>query len=333
LELCAFRPLPIFNDITLAVIAVSLILFASQAHGQQPVHRIGVLGSTEIPERSRALLEGLRERGYLVGQNLHIEYRYWQARAEQIPTLVAELVGLGPEFIITTTPQAAAAVHAAAPQIPMVFLNLADPVALGLVQSLAHPGGNVTGFATIVPEDFIGKQLQFLKDLVPRASRIAVLIDPTISMHQLAVPKLPATARLLGVELVVVEASKPDQFATAFEKVHKECAEAIQVWNGPLVFRHSAEVVGLAAQYQLPAMYLERSYVLVGGLISYGPNQADNWSRAAGYVDKILKGERPGDLPVQQPTRYDLTLNLKTAKALGVTVPASILAQADEVIE
>jgi putative ABC transport system substrate-binding protein len=123
----------------LAVIAASLILFASQAHGQQPVHRIGVLGSTEIPERSRALLEGLRERGYLVGQNLLIEYRYWQARAEQIPTLVAELVALGPEIIITTTPQAAAAVHAAAPQIPMVFLNLADPVALGLVQSLAHP--------------------------------------------------------------------------------------------------------------------------------------------------------------------------------------------------
>ena len=168
----------------LAVIAASLILFASQAGGQQPVHRVGVLADTENPEVMQAWLEGLRERGYVVGRNLQIEYRYSQARTEQIPALVAELVALGPEVIVADGPQNAVAVHAAAPTIPLVFVNVADPVALGLVESLAHPGGNVTGFATMVPEGFTGKQLQLLKDLVPQASRIAVLINPTNPMHQ-----------------------------------------------------------------------------------------------------------------------------------------------------
>src|SRR5207245_10509971 len=157
-----------------AVIAVSLIVFASQAAGQQRVHRIGVLAPTEDPERMQALLEGLRERGYVVGQNLQIEYRYSQARSEHIPALVAELVAFGPEVIVASAPQNAVAVRAAAPTIPLVFISVADPVALGLVESLAHPGGNVTGFATNVPEGFVGKQLQFLKAFVPKASRIAV---------------------------------------------------------------------------------------------------------------------------------------------------------------
>ena len=215
----------------------------------------------------------------------------------------------------------------------MVFLNVADPVALGLVQSLAHPGGNVTGFTTFVPEGIIGKHLQFLKELVPQASRIAVLVNPTAKMHQLALQRLPEAGELLGLQFVVVEASEPDQFATAFEQAHRQGAEAIDVWNGPLVFRHSAEITGLAADYRLPAMYYQRSYVLDGGLISYAPDPADNWHRAAAYVAKILGGENPGDLPVQQPTRYDLIVNLKTAKTLGITVPPAILAQADEVIE
>jgi putative tryptophan/tyrosine transport system substrate-binding protein len=191
----------------------------------------------------------------------------------------------------------------------------------------------VTGFATFVPEGIIGKHLQFLKELVPQASRIAVLINPTEKMHQLALQRLPDTARLLGLEVVIVEASEPDQFAIAFESAHRQGAEAIHVWNGPLVFRHSAEIADLAARYKLPAMYFARQYVLDGGLISYAPDPADNWRRAAGYVTKILEGENPGNLPVQQPTRYDMIVNLKTAKALGVTVPPSILAQADEVIE
>jgi len=282
----------------LAIIAASLILFASQAHGQQTVHRVGVLRNNENPELTEAWLGGLRERGYVVGRNLQIEYRYWRARTEQIPALVAELVAFGPEVIIASATPSAIAVHAAAPTIPLVFVNVGgDPIALGLVKSLEHPGGNVTGFAALAPEAFVGKQLQILKALVPQASRIAVLINPANRSAQLERPKLPEFGRLLGVELVVVEASKPDQLETAFETAHTQGAEAIEVLDDPLIGTYSAKVVGLAAHYQLPAMYLERQYVLGGGLLSYGANTAANWRRAGSYVDKILKGERPGDLP------------------------------------
>jgi putative ABC transport system substrate-binding protein len=315
------------------VAAAGLVLSASNLGADEPVHRIGVLMPGESPGLKGAWLEGLRERGYVVGQHLQIEYRYWQAQTEQLPALVAELAALSPELIVASTPQLAVAVHATAPTIPLIFVNVADPVALHLVESLAHPGGNVTGFATLVPEDFVGKQLEFLKALIPRASRIGVLINPTNQMHQRAQAKLPAYGRHLGVEPVVVEASTPDQLETAFENARKQGAEGILVFGDALIARHSAKVVGLAAYHQLPAVYLFRQSVMDGGLMSYGPDQFDNWRRAGSYVDKILKGERPGDLPVEQPTRFYLIVNLKTAAALGITVPPSILARADEVIE
>lgn len=318
---------------SLAVIVASLVLFASQAPGQQPVHRVGVLASTEVPELTQTFLGALWKQGYAPGGNLQVEFRYFKGDYGQVPPLLAELVAFRPEVIVTSTSNSALAIHAAAPTIPMVFLNVADPVGLGLVESLAHPGGNVTGFATVVPEGIIGKHLQILKELVPQATRVAVLINPTEKMHQLALQRLPDPARLLGLELVIVEASEPDQFATAFEKAHAQGAEAISIWNGPLVFRHSTEIADLAARYRLPAIYFARQYVLDGGLLSYAPDPADNWRRAAGYISKIFEGENPGNLPVQQPTRYDLIINLKAAKSLGVTVPRSILAQADEVIE
>jgi putative tryptophan/tyrosine transport system substrate-binding protein len=314
-------------------VAASLLLFAPQAPGQQPVHRIGVLLNTENPEAELAWLEGLRERGYVVGRNLQIEYRYSRAQPEQIPALVAELVAFGPELIVASGEQNVATVHAAAPTVPLVFINVADPVGVGLVKSLAHPGGNVTGFALLVPEGFVGKQLQFLKEVVPQASRIAVLINRTSPQHQRRQETLPEIGRLLGVELVIVEASKPDQLETAFEAAHTQRAEAIHVFGDPLIFIHSVKVVGLAARYRLPAMYANPRNVRDGGLLSYAPNQADFSRRAAAYVDKILKGERPGDLPVEQPTRFYLTVNLKTAADLGITIPPSILARADEVIE
>jgi putative tryptophan/tyrosine transport system substrate-binding protein len=317
----------------LAVIAASLILFTSQARGQQAVHRIGVLAATESPENTQALLEGLRERGYVVGGNLQIEYRYSQGRTEQILALVAELIAFGPEVIVAGSSPNAVAVHANAPTVPLVFVGVGDPVAVGLVESLAHPGGNVTGFANVVPEGFVGKQLQFLKALVPQASRIAVLINPANQTNQRDQARLPEFGRLLGLELVVVEASKPDQFEAAFEAARKASAEGIHVLGDPLFFIHSAKVVGLAARYRLPAVYLNPRNVQDGGLMSYGPNNVGLWRRAGIYVDKILKGERPGDLPVEQPTRFYLTVNLKTAAELGITVPPSILAQADEVIE
>ena len=315
-----------------AATAASLTLFAWDA-APEPVHRVGVLAATESPENTQALLEGLRERGYVVGGNLQIEYRYSQGRNEQIPALVVELVAVGPEVIVANGTPNAVAVHAAAPTIPLVFVAVGDPVGVGLVESLAHPGRDVTGFSTVVPEGFVGKQLQFLKEVVPKASRIAVLINPTNPVHRPELPRLPEIGRLLGVELVVVEASKPDQLDTAFEAAHTQSAEAILVGGDPLIFTHSAKVVELAARYRLPAMYLNRRNVQNGGLMSYGPNQLDFWRPAAAYVDKILKGERLGDLPVEQPTRFYLTVNLKTAAELGITVPPLILAQAEEVIE
>jgi putative tryptophan/tyrosine transport system substrate-binding protein len=320
-----------------AVVAIAtiLLLVASQAGGQQAVHRIGYLGGTRVPELMQTWLEGLRARGYVEGQNVQIEYRWYQGRYDQIPALLAELVAFGPEVLVTSTSNAAVAVHTAAPAIPLVFFGVSDPVGLGLVESLAHPGGNATGLAALVPEGHTGKQLQLLKEFAPQASRIAVLVDPMMAMHQLELRKLPETGRQLGVELVVIEAGKPDQFETAFEKARTQSAEAIHVWNGPHAASppHSAELVELAARYRLPAMYMERQFVQKGGLVSYGPEVTDKYRRAGAYVDKILKGEKPGDLPVEQPTRFELIVNLKTAKALGVTVPLSILAGADEVIE
>ena len=317
----------------LAVIAAILIPFTSSARGELPVHRVGVLSSSQIPKNIQAWEEELRDHGYDVGSNLQIEYRFFQGRTERIPALLAELVAFGPEVIVTSTSDSAAAIHSAAPTVPMVFLTVADPVGLGLVKSLAHPGGNVTGFATTSPEGFVSEHLQVLQAAVPGVKQIAVLINPTIAMHQLALQKLPQAGRLLGVGLVVVEASKPDQFETAFEAAQKQGAEAIDVWNGPMIFTNSARIVGLAARYQLPEIYWDRGYVAGGGLMSYGPSTIDMWRGAAAYVDKILKGEDPGDLPVQQPTRYYLTVNLKTAEARGITIPPDILVQADEVIE
>jgi putative ABC transport system substrate-binding protein len=319
--------------LALGATIAGLFLFASPLRADEPVHRVGVLAATESPENTQALLEGLRERGYVVGGNIQIEYRYSQGRNEQIPALVAELVAFGPEVIVANGTPNAVATHAGAPTIPLVFIAVGDPVAVGLVESLAHPSGNVTGFSTVVPEGFVGKQLQFLKAVVPQASRIAVLINPTNPVHRPELPRLPEIGRLLGVELVVVEASKPVQLETAFETAHTQGAQAIHVLGDPLIFTHSAKVVGLAARYQLPAMYTNRRNVQHGGLMSYGPDNVGLWRRSGAYVDKILKGERPGDLPVEQPTRFDLIVNLKTATALGITVPPSILAQAEEVIE
>jgi ABC-type uncharacterized transport system substrate-binding protein len=268
-----------------------------------------------------------------VGKNIQIEYRYSEARTEKTPALVAELVAFRPEVIVAVNSPNAVAVHAKAPTVPLIFVGAADPVAVGLVENLAHPGGNVTGFAATVPEGFGGKQLELLKALVPQASRIAVLIDPTNPLHRRERIKLSNFGPLLGVELIFVEASEPDQLETAFAAAREWGAEAIYVLGDPLIFINSAKVVGLAARYRLPAMYFNQRHTRDGGLMSYHPNTVGLWPRVAAYVDRILKGERPGDLPVEQPTRYELIVNLKTAAELGITVPPSILTQADKVIE
>ncbi len=317
----------------LSALAGCAILLASQAVGQEPVRRIGVLRPAENPEATKVWLEGLREHGYVVGRNLHIEYRFTEGRAERIPALAAELIALRPEVIFTGFTGAAVAVKAAAPTIPLVFVGVADPVALGLVASLARPGGNVTGVATMVPEGFVGKWIQLLKELVPQASRIAVLLNPTSPRHQRLPAEFPEIARLLGVTLFIVEGSQPDQLASAFDAASKQGAEAIAVTGDPMNTVHSAEIVALAARHRLPAIYFSRKSAVEGGLMSFGPDGVGPWRIAGGYVGRILNGERPAALPVQQPTKYHMTVNLKTAAALGITVPPAILAQADEVIE
>lgn len=259
----------------LFLIVAALILFALQARAQEPVHRVGVLASAKLPDRIKDWEGALRERGYVVGQNLQIEYRFFEGRAEQIPARLAELISFGPEIIVTSTSNSAVVIHATAPAIPMVFLTVADPVGLGLVKSLAHPGGNVTGFATLDPQAFVAKHFQLLKAAFPGATRIAVVINPTTAMHRLALLKVPDAEQLLRGKLIVVEASKPDQFDAAFKAAKDQGAEAIDVSNDPLVYVNSRKIIGLAEHYRIPAVYWDRAYVEGGGLMSYGPDGSE----------------------------------------------------------
>ena len=315
----------------LAAIAVSLVSFAHEAATQEPVHRIGILQGGPAPEAQKAFRDELRARGYDEGRNLQIETRYYQGQSDRIPALVAELVALHPDIIVATAPQTALAVRAAAPTIPLVFLTIADPVALGLVENLAHPGGNVTGIMTMVPEAFGAKMLQLLKTAAPAASRIAILVNPTNPLHK--PDGFADPARQLGVELVIVQASKVEELEAAFQEARARGAEAINVLGDAVTVRASAKIANLCLQYRWPSIYLFPEHVRDGGLMSYGPDRLEIVRAGARQIDKILKGAKPGDLPVEQPTRFDLLINLKTAKALGITVPATLLAQATEVIE
>lgn len=319
------------RNLTLAL-AAALLLYA-QAGDAEPVRRIGVFINVENSEMMDAWRKGLRDHSYVEGRNLLVDYRYYQNRSEQIPALAGELAALNLEVIVASAPQPALAVRAAAPKTPLVFVNVADPVGLGLVESFAHPGGNATGLATVVTEGFHGKQLQLLREMVPSASRIAVLINPLNPVQQRMQSELPEIGRQLGVTLIVVEASGLGQAEIALDAASKQGAEAIQIWGDAYVSSQSSKIVALAERYRLPTGYSFRQNALDGGLLSLGPKRAEFWRRAADYVDKILKGERPADLPVEQPTGYHLAVNLKTAAALGITIPPSILAQADEVIE
>ena len=315
----------------LAAIVVGLALFAHEAATQEPVHRIGILQGAPAPEAQKAFRDELRARGYDEGRNLQIETRYYQGQSDRIPALVAELVALHPDIIVATAPQTALAVRAAAPTIPLVFLTIADPVALGLVGNLAHPGGNVTGIMTMVPEAFGAKTLQLLKTAAPAASRIAILVNPTNPLHK--PDGFADPARQLGVELILVQASKGEELEAAFQEARAKGAEAIYVLGDTVTVRASAKIANLCLQYRWPSIYLFPEHVRDGGLMSYGPDRLEIVRAGARQIDKILKGAKPGDLPVEQPTRFDLLINLKTAKALGITVPATLLAQATEVIE
>jgi putative ABC transport system substrate-binding protein len=278
------------------------------------------------------LLDGLRNHGWIDGRNLIIEYRFSQP-PERLPASVADLIALNPDVLIVAGPQAAVALKSATDKIPIVFVGVADPAGLGLVQSLSRPGGNMTGFATLVPEDFPAKRIEILRELVPNAAKIALLVNPDNQMHRLTLTDyLPRTLRKLGVALTIVEATTAEELDVAFASAAAQHADAIIDLGDPLTYVQAPRVIALAAKYHLPANYLFRHYAN-GGLSVYGPDIPDLLRRAAGHVDKILKGTRPADLPVEQPTKFELVINMKTAKALGLIVPPSLLVRADEVIE
>jgi len=284
------------------------------------------------PTVQKAWLDGLRNHGWIDGRNLIIEYRYAPSQ-DRLPAFAAELVALSPDVLIAPNPPAAVALKSATASIPIVFVAASYPERLGLVQSMSHPGGNITGLATFVP-GFTGKIIEILREVVPTASKIAVLVNPGSPTHRLIVAEeLPQTAQNLGVALPIVEATTAEELDIAFASAAAQHADAIYVFADPLTANNAPRVTGLAAEHRLPAIYLFRLFVTNGGLISYGPDIADLFIRAGGYVDKILKGAKPSDLPVELPTKFELVINRKTAKALGLTVPPSLLAIADEVIE
>jgi putative ABC transport system substrate-binding protein len=318
-----------------AVVAAPL---ASEAQQAAKVPRIGYVGlnSGANPHLREAFRQGLRDLGYVEGRNVEIEYRDAEGKPERLSALAAELVALKVNVIVTGggTPTALAAKQATK-TIPIVFASAPDPVTDGLVTSLARPGGNVTGSSNLTPE-LVGKCLEQLKQAVPGVSRVAVLWQPGVQGERTDKDMLKGAdvaARALGVRLQLVQARSPADFDRAFSDMTRARAGALAVLGSAMFFSERRRLVDLAAKNRLPAVYTSRDIVDAGGLMAYGPDLADSFRRAATYVDKILKGAKPADLPVEQPTKFDLVINLRTAKAIGITIPPSLLARADRVIE
>jgi len=321
------------------LITAGALLAAPFAEAQQAakIARLGYLGNsvTALAHLRKAFLEGLRDLGYVEGRNVMIEYRYAEGKLERFPALAAELVALKVEVIVALPTPAAQAAKQVTNTIPIVFAGSGDPVANGLVTSLARPGGNVTGLSGLGPE-LVGKCLEQLKQAVPGVSRVAVLWQPggqgeRADRNNLKVAEV--AARALGMRLQIVEARGTADFDRAFSDMTTARADALTVLPSNMFNTERRRLVDLAAKNRLPAVYQFREYVDAGGLMAYGANLADLNRRAAIYVDKILKGAKPGDLPVEQPTKFELVINLKTAKALGLTIPPSVLGRADEVIQ
>jgi putative ABC transport system substrate-binding protein len=319
---------------TLGVLATPLY---AEAQPSGKVVRIGLLGgsSPTSPEAWHVwagLFQGLRDLGYVEGQNLVIEGRYYGDSVERLPVLAAELVRLQVDVIVAASAPAPEATKIATSTIPVVMANHTDPVGSGLVASLARPGGNITGLSLLARE-LRAKQLQLLKEAVPRLASVAVLTNPNLPSHARDVRDMEVVARALKVRLHAVEARAPAEFAEAFSAATKARAGALIIVSGSMFFAHRARLAELAIRSRLPSMYLLKEYAEAGGLMTYGVDLRDSFRRAAGYVDRILKGAKPGDLPVEQPTKFELVINLKTAKALGLTMPAAVLARADQIIE
>jgi putative ABC transport system substrate-binding protein len=321
--------------------AVGLLLLATRldadAFQAGKVYRVGYL---TVPSReaaqdgANAFQAMLRELGWVVGKNVIVEYRFADSNLDRLPDLAAELVRLRVDVIAAGASPAVIAAKNATQTIPIVMMFPGNPVVSGLVASLARPGGNITGLAANAGPEIYGKQLQLLKDAFPHMSRVGILMNgATREFHSLGMRQIEITARALGLQRTVVEVREPREFSNAFAVLTRAKSDAIFVPADPLFLQHRARLADLAAQSRLPAIWGLREHAEAGGLMAYSTNLADLTRRAAIYVDKILRGAKPADLPVEQPTKFDLIINLKAAKALGLTIPRSLLLQADQVIE
>ena len=301
------------------------------------MRRIGVLmdqaqDDTESAPRTAAFLRGLQQLGWIDGRNVRIDTRWTAGNADLQRRYAAELVTLAPDVILATASPTVTALQAATRTVPIVFAHAADPVGAGLIDGLARPGGNATGFI-LFEYSISAKWLELLKEFAPSVTRVAVLRDPTTAAGMGQFGAIQSVAQSFGVELRPINARDPGEMDRAITNFAAESNGGLIVTANPLATLHRGLIIALAARHRLPAVHINSFFVASGGLISYGPDLIDQYRRSAGYVDRILKGEKPADLPVQAPVKYQLAINLKTAKALGLTVPPALLARADEVIE
>ncbi len=317
-------------------LAVGAILFALcgsvDAQQSKKVSRLGFLSPTSDDSRVEAFRQGLRELGYVEGQNIAIEYRWADGKFEQLPDLALELVRLKVDVVVAVVTQASLAVKKATGTIPVVMIGVSDPVGSGLVVGLARPGANITGTSSMTAE-IVGKQLELIKETIPKISRVGGLWNPANPVFQaIQRREAEAAARALGVQLQLVEARAPDEIDRAFAGVAKERMRALLVLNDPVFTAQRKQIADLSAKHRLPTVSGTREYTEVGGLMAYGPSFPDMYRRAAYYVDRILKGTKPADLPVEQPMKFEFSINLKAAKQIGLTIPPNVLARADKVI-
>jgi putative tryptophan/tyrosine transport system substrate-binding protein len=318
-------------------VAAGLVVAPLAAEAQQAakVHRVGFLGGAPVIARPfvTALEEGLRERGYILGKNIIIEYRSDSGKdAAGRAALVAELIGLKIDVLVTSLTQRAMIAKQVTRTIPIVVVNAGDPVESGLVASLARPGGNVTGLSRAA-FDLVGKNLELLKEAVPGATRVAVLSDPSEPLSPALRRNVSRAAGLLGVQLTVVEAGSREALEGAFATMNRQHVSAVLVLGSAMFYRERTRIAELALRRRLPSMSANSEIVQAGGLMSYAPNSIEPYRQAAAFVDKILKGAKAADLPMEQPTKFELVINLKTANTLGLTIPPSLRLRADQVIE
>jgi putative ABC transport system substrate-binding protein len=324
------------RSIIVCLLPTVLLLTVSLSEAQQPakVPRIGLLSPSSPSDTAlwhQAFRLGLRDLGWVEGKNISIEYRYAEGKSDRLPDLAADLVRLKVDIIVTTVTTDALAAQKATKAIPIVMVTPSDPVATGLVESLARPGGNVTGLSQMALE-LAGKRLELLKEMIPKLSREAVLWNPQSAASTLNWKEIQLPARQLGVQLHSLEVRSPDDFDKAFEDATRARAGALFITPAPVFATNLKRITDFAAKSRLPSIYQWSEFPDSGGLVSYGPDRADMFRRAATYVDKILKGTKPADLPVEQPTKFEFVINLKTAKQIGLTIPPNVLARADRVI-